>query len=137
MPLAGRWVDRYGHRTGIAAAMAIGGAGALITLIPWLPAIIAGLTLGATGVFIAQATSSSYIGAVTTQDRASAVGLYSTFYYAGGSMGAALPAALWNRGGWPACVALVVVVQAAGVVIAFTQWSAAAATHDVVPDTGV
>jgi predicted MFS family arabinose efflux permease len=137
MPLAGRWVDRYGHRTGIAAAMAIGGAGALITLIPWLPAIIAGLTLGATGVFIAQATSSSYIGAVTTQDRASAVGLYSTFYYAGGSMGAALPAALWSRGGWPACVALVVVVQAAGVVIAFTQWSAAAATHDVVPDTGV
>jgi YNFM family putative membrane transporter len=74
---------------------------------------------------------------VTTEDRASAVGLYSTFYYAGGSMGAALPAALWNRAGWSGCVGLIVAVQAAGVIIAFTQWSAAPATHDVVPDTGV
>ena len=34
------------------------------------PAIVCGLALCATGVFIAQATASSYIGAVTTQDRA-------------------------------------------------------------------
>lgn len=132
MPLAGRAVDRYGHRASIAWAMAVGGGGALMTLAPWLPAIMAGLALGATGVFIAQATSSSYIGAVTSEDRASAVGLYSTFYYAGGSVGAALPAALWNRGGWAGCVGLVVAVQAAGAFIAFTQWSAAPATHDVV-----
>ena len=76
--------------------MAIGAAGALLTLVPSLPAIVAGLALCATGVFIAQATASSYIGAVTTQDRALAVGLYSTFYYAGGSVGGALPAALWT-----------------------------------------
>ena len=98
-----------------------------MTLAPWLPVIIAGLALCATGVFIAQATASSYIGAVTTQDRALAVGLYSTFYYAGGSVGAALPAALWSRGGWPACVALD--RRRAGgavVLIAFTQWTAAA-----------
>ena len=43
----------------------------------------------------------------TTQDRGLAVGLYSTFYYVGGSVGGALPALVWNRGGWPACVALV------------------------------
>src|SRR3954468_10613796 len=137
MPFAGAWVDRYGHRAGIGSAMALGGGGALVTLIPWLPAIMAGLALGATGVFIAQATSSSYIGAVTTEDRASAVGLYSTFYYLGGSTGAALPALLWNRGGWPGCVALIVVVQATGVAIAFTQWSAAPASHEVVlPEAG-
>jgi YNFM family putative membrane transporter len=132
MPFAGMWVDRYGHRAGIASAMAVGAGGALMTLVPSLPVILAGLSLCATGVFIAQATSSSYIGAVTTQDRASAVGLYSTFYYAGGSVGAALPAALWARVGWPGCVGLVVAVQAAGVVIAFTQWSAAAPSHEVV-----
>jgi predicted MFS family arabinose efflux permease len=138
MPFAGHWVDMYGHRAGIASAMALGGGGALMTLIPSLPAIIAGLALCATGVFVAQATSSSYIGAVTTQDRASAVGLYSTFYYAGGSVGAALPAVLWNRVGWAGCVGLIVAVQAAGVVIAFTQWSPAPATHDVVlPEPGV
>jgi predicted MFS family arabinose efflux permease len=122
-PLAGRWVDVYGHRIGLGAAMGVGGAGALLTLVPWLPAVIAGLALSATGVFIAHATTSGYIGAVTTEDRGLAVGLYSTFYYAGGSVGAALPAVLWNVGGWPACVALVLAVQALGVAIALTQWA--------------
>jgi MFS transporter, YNFM family, putative membrane transport protein len=121
-PLGGRWIDRYGHRAGLASAMAIGGSGALLTLTPWLPAIVAGLALTSTGVFIAQAATSSYIGAVTTRDRALAVGLYSTFYYAGGSAGGAVPAALWALGGWPACVALIVVVQAAGVTIALRFW---------------
>jgi MFS transporter, YNFM family, putative membrane transport protein len=121
-PFGGRWIDRYGHRAGLALAMAIGGSGALLTLTPWLPAIVAGLALSSTGVFIAQAATSSYIGAVTTRDRALAVGLYSTFYYAGGSVGAAAPAALWNIGGWPACVALIVVVQAVGVTTALAFW---------------
>jgi YNFM family putative membrane transporter len=124
-PFAGRWNDAYGHRTGIASAMAIGGAGALITLVPWLPAIVAGLALCATGVFAAQATTSSYIGAVTTRDRALAVGMYSTFYYAGGSAGSAVPSIFWNSGGWTACVLLVVAVQLVGAAIAFTQWTTA------------
>ncbi len=131
-PFAGRWNDAHGHRSGIGSATIIGAAGALLTLIPWLPAIVAGLALCATGVFTAQATTNSYIGAVTTQDRALAVGMYSTFYYAGGSVGGALPSIVWATGGWTACVALVVTVQLAGVAIAFTQWSAAPADHDVV-----
>jgi MFS transporter, YNFM family, putative membrane transport protein len=121
-PFGGRWIDRYGHRAGLALAMAIGGSGALLTLTPWLPAIVAGLAFTSTGVFIAQAATSSYIGAVTTRDRALAVGLYSTFYYTGGSVGAAAPAALWSIGGWPACVALIVFVQAVGVTIALAFW---------------
>jgi YNFM family putative membrane transporter len=134
-PFAGRWIDIYGHRTGIALAMAIGGAGALLTLVPSLPAIVAGLALCATGVFTAQATTSSYIGAVTSKDRALAVGMYSTFYYAGGSAGGALPSIFWRTGGWTACVGLVVAVQLVGAAIAFTQWSPAPAHHDVVlPD---
>ena len=129
-PFAGRWIDRYGHRAGIASAMAIGGAGALLTLVPWLPAIVAGLALCATGVFTAQATTSSYIGAVTPTDRALAVGMYSTFYYGGGSVGGALPSLFLRSGGWPACVALVVVVQLVGAAIAFTQWSPVAAPSE-------
>src|SRR5262245_21415858 len=137
-PLSGIWVDRYGHRAGRGSAMAIGGAGALLTLIPWLPAIVIGLALCATGVFVAQATTSGYIGAVTTQDRALAVGMYSTFYYAGGSTGGALPALVWARGGWPACVMLVILVQAIGAVIAFTQWAESHAhASTAIPETGV
>jgi MFS transporter, YNFM family, putative membrane transport protein len=121
-PFGGRWIDRYGPRSGLALAMGIGGVGSLVTLVSWLPAIVAGLALCSTGVFIAQAAATSYIGAVTARGRALAVGLYSTFYYAGGSLGAAAPAALWTLGGWPACVALVVVVQLSGLAIALTFW---------------
>jgi MFS transporter, YNFM family, putative membrane transport protein len=137
-PFGGRWIDRYGHRTGLAMAMALGAAGALLTLAPWLAVIVAGLALCSSGVFIAQAATSSYIGAVTTRDRALAVGLYSTFYYAGGSVGGAAPSALWSRGGWPACVALIVIVQCVGVVISLTQWSSATSALDAaLPESGV
>jgi predicted MFS family arabinose efflux permease len=137
-PFGGRWIDRYGHRTGLALAMAIGAVGALLTLAPWLPAIVVGLALCSSGVFIAQAATSGYIGAVTTTDRALAVGLYSTFYYAGGSVGGAAPSALWKSGGWPACVALIVFVQCVGVSISLTQWSSAKSALDAaLPESGV
>lgn len=121
-PLGGWWVDKYGHRFGLGSAMAIGATGAFLTLAHSLPAIVAGLALTCTGVFIAQTTTSSYIGAVTTAERGLAVGLYSTFYYTGGSVGGVAPAAFWNLGGWPGCVALIVVVQLLGAGIALTFW---------------
>jgi MFS transporter, YNFM family, putative membrane transport protein len=122
-PIAGHLVDTRGHRVGLASGVAIGVAGALLTLAPWLPAIVAGLAMVATGVFISQATASSYIGSVTADDRGLAVGLYSTCYYAGGSLGGAVPALFWTAGGWKACVALVAVVQLATVTLALRFWT--------------
>jgi predicted MFS family arabinose efflux permease len=122
MPFAGRWIDARGHRAGLGSGMALGATGALLTLAPWLPVIIAGLALVGCGVFIAQATASSYIGAVTHEDRGLAVGLYSSCYYAGGSLGGALPALFWNAGGWLACVLLVIAVQAVTVAVALRFW---------------
>lgn len=121
-PFAGRWSDRFGHRAALAGGTALGVSGALLTLTPWLPTIIVGLTFVATGVFIAHATASSYIGAATTDDRGLAVGLYSTFYYVGGSAGAAVPAALMNVGGWTATVLLVLAIQIATCVVAWHYW---------------
>jgi len=130
-PYGGRWIDTYGHRVGLASAMGIGAVGALLTLVPSLAVIAAGLALTSTGVFVAQTTTSSYIGAVTTDDRALAVGLYSTFYYTGGSLGGAVPAMVWSLAGWPGCVALVVLVQSTGALVALTRWKGrdAAAAH--------
>jgi predicted MFS family arabinose efflux permease len=122
MPFAGRWIDVRGHRATLASSMAMGVTGALLTLAPWLPAIVAGLALVGAGVFAAQATASSYIGAVTHEDRGLAVGLYSTCYYLGGSAGGAVPALFWDAGGWPACVALVLIVQVTTVTIALRSW---------------
>jgi predicted MFS family arabinose efflux permease len=136
-PLAGRWVDRRGHRESLASSVIIGIVGALLTLSASLAAVVAGLALVATGVFVSQATASSYIGAVTRDDRGLAVGLYSTFYYAGGSLGAALPALFWTRGGWPACVGLVIAVQIVTGSVALTFWESASVVPGVVPEAGL
>ena len=135
-PFGGRWIDAYGHRAGLGSAMAISAAGALLTLAPSLLVILAGLALASTGVFIAQTTTSSYIGAVTTGDRGLAAGLYSTFYYTGGSVGAAAPAALWHLAGWPGCVALVVAVQCLGAAMAVTFWQSGPTHFDTSVEVG-
>jgi YNFM family putative membrane transporter len=122
-PFAGRWIDRRGHRAGISLAMALGLGGALLTMAHALAVIVAGLASFATGIFIGQATASSHVGAATDRHRGLAVGMYGTFYYAGGAIGAALPAAFWGAGGWPACVALVVGVQGAVLAIAWLTWT--------------
>lgn len=121
-PFAGRWVDAHGHRAGIAIGMTVGGLGALATLVPSLMVVVFGLAMAGTGVFVAQATASSYIGTVTEDDRGLAVGLYSTCYYVGGSLGGVLPALFWNTGGWTACVLLVMAVQGAAAGVALRFW---------------
>jgi predicted MFS family arabinose efflux permease len=122
MPIAGHAIDRRGHRVTLLASMAIGATGSALTLLTPLSAIVVGLALVGTGVFVAQAAASSYIGHVTKEDRGLAVGLYSTCYYAGGSAGGALPAMLWNAGGWTTCVMLVMVVQALTAALAARAW---------------
>ena len=121
--VAGRWIDDYGHRASLAAGMTIGAAGALLTLVASIPAVVAGLALVSTAVFVSQATASGYIGAVTQRDRGLAVGLYSLCYYVGGSLGAIVPGVFWRLGGWTACVALVAAVQAATIALALTFWT--------------
>ncbi len=122
-PFSGRWIDVYGHRTAMVAAIAIGISGSLLTLSGALPLVVIGLALVSSGVFIAQAAASSYVGASATRDRGLAVGLYAMFYYIGGSAGGALPSLFWTRGGWPACVALVVAVQLTTGAIALLAWN--------------
>ena len=103
--------------------MAIGVAGALLTLVPWLPAIVAGLALWPPACSSPRPPPAATSAASRRDDRGLAVGLYSTFYYAGGSLGGALPALFWTTGGWTACVALVVVVQLATMMLALSFWT--------------
>jgi MFS transporter, YNFM family, putative membrane transport protein len=125
-PFAGRLIDSMGHRVTLTLAFTGGIVGIALTLLPSLPAVVLGLSLCCTGVFIGHSSASSYIGTVAREGRASAVGLYVMCYYAGGSAGSALSGHFWNRGGWPACVALVVAVQVLTIVTALTFWKPAA-----------
>jgi MFS family permease len=121
-PLSCRWINTYGHRAALAIAMGLGVAGALLTLAHALVAIVAGLALICSGVFIAQAAANGYIGVAARSDRGLAVGMYATCYYVGGSVGGALPALFWTTGGWPACVALIVIVQCATAALGWAFW---------------
>ena len=122
-PPCGRIIDRYGHRKALTMAVAVGITGMLLTLLPNLWLVVTGLAFCCSGVFVAQATSTGFIGLAADRDKALAVGLYVTCYYVGGSVGAELPSFLWRFGGWTACVALVILVQLATITIALAGWS--------------
>jgi predicted MFS family arabinose efflux permease len=98
--------------------MAVWISGVLLTLAPPVAVIVLGLTLCAACGMLAQTISTGYVAAIAREGRSSAVGLYVTAFYAGGSMGAFLPGLAWEHGGWPACVAMVVAVQAVVALIA-------------------
>jgi YNFM family putative membrane transporter len=123
-PIAGRRIARDGHGKTLIRAAAIGAAGALLSLVPNVWAVIAGLAICSSGVFIAQASATTFVGVAARHNRALALGLYVSFYYAGGSVGGTVPGWLWQRFGWPGCVALVVAVQMAIAFVAWANWDA-------------
>jgi len=136
-PLAGRLIDRFGHRTTVLFAIATSAAGLLLTLVPSLAAIVAGLTVMTTGVFAAQASSQGYIGIVARERRSTAAALYLTVYYVGGGLGAVLPAAVWARGGWPATVGVILGVQLLAAALAAALWTATSAPHSLTGKKGL
>lgn len=121
-PIAGKTIDRMGHRFALTMAMGTGAAGISLTLLPHLSLVLTGLAMCCTGVWIAQSAASSYIGTVAREARAAAVGLYVMFYYLGGSFGSELPGHFWNRGGWPVCVALIITVQLLTIAMGAAFW---------------
>ena len=105
-PQSGRFLDRFGfrHTTVLYCAMMI--AGLALTLIKSLPVVIVGLAVFSSGVFIAQAAATVQTGVIAGRARSSAAGLYVTFYYLGGTVGATLTDWFWRRAAWPGCAAL-------------------------------
>ena len=121
-PFAGRGIDAYGHRAVLVAALGLCAGGAVMTLSPSLTVVSLGLSIFATGVFCAQAASSSHVAHHAERDRALAIGLYVSCYYVGGTVGGSVPAGLWAAGGWRACVAFILGVEAAMLAIAWRYW---------------
>ncbi len=87
-----------------------------------LALIVLGLSLLAIGIFTEQMLSIGYVAVAGERARSTAVGLYVTSYYIGGSLGGIAPAWIWSHLGWPGCVALVLVVQAAAIAVAWLAW---------------
>jgi predicted MFS family arabinose efflux permease len=105
-PLAGPLVARLGRRGVVLCGQAGWAAGIVLTLIPHIAPIFIGLVIAACSGFICQAVSTGYVAYAATQARSSAVGLYVTFYYLGGTAGAAIGGLAWRGAGWLGCVLL-------------------------------
>ena len=112
-PMTGWAIAQLGRRRLLLTIMATWMTGALMTLAPPVVVIVLGMTLCAACGMLVQTISTGYVTVIAKEGRSSAVGLYVTAFYMGGSLGAFLPGLVWERGGWPACVAMVVGVQAA------------------------
>jgi len=121
-PVATRLALRFGRRRTVLLAALAGSGGLLLTLVPWLPGILIGLAFTAAGIFTEQVLSLGYVAAAARRSRSTAIGLYVTCYYVGGSLGGILPASIWHHLGWPGCVALVLAVQVAAMLVTQTVW---------------
>lgn len=122
-PAAGYVISRTGLLPGILGAVSLSMAGVLLTLFHSVLIVIIGLAMVCTGVFISQATASSYIRVAAPEGgRVSAVGLYLSCYYLGGTAAGVVPSVFWSIGKWTACAILVVVIQLASLIIALLGW---------------
>jgi len=127
VPATGWMMARLGRRRFTLAVLAAWACGALLMLAPPLPSILAGLTLCAVCGMLCQTIATGYVTASAREGRSSAVGLYVTAFYVGGSMGAFLPGLAWEEAGWAGAVAMVLLMLAVMAVVAALAYRGAAA----------
>ena len=84
-----------------------------------LTAVLIGLMLVGVGTFFAQATATGFVSRAATADRGSASGLYLACYFLGGLAGSAVLGQVFDRFGWPACVAGIALSLLVAALLAF------------------
>lgn len=108
-PLAGMMAKRIGAKPAFWLALAVAGLGLPLLLTSALPLVLCGLALVAIGTFFAQALATGFVSRAVTGDRGgdrgSAGGIYLASYFFGGLVGSAVLGQVFDRFGWPACVA--------------------------------
>jgi predicted MFS family arabinose efflux permease len=121
-PLAGRYIDRWGYMRSLQGALAISATGLLLTLLPSLVAVVIGLTVCSTGVFLCQSATISAIAKSVSEGRSLATGIYYLSYYAGGAAGSWIAGIAFEEHGWTGSVLTIGVFQAIAVAIVTIVW---------------
>ena len=111
-PMAGRLVGHAGTQLAMRIALGIAIAGTPLLLLPYLPAVLTGMTLMGVGTFLAQAIATGFVGRAARSEPGSASGIYLACYFLGGLTGSAVLGQIFVIFGWPACVAGVAVALA-------------------------
>ena len=122
-PWTGRLIARFGRRDFMLGVIAVWIAGALLLLAPQTAMIFAGLLVCATCGMLCQTVSTGYVTLIAKEGRSSAVGLYVTCFYIGGSVGAFLPGLTWDSAGWPAAVGMSIAMQVIMALIIGLAWT--------------
>jgi MFS transporter, YNFM family, putative membrane transport protein len=122
VPWVGRAIALFGRRPFVLGVVALWIVGALLLLGRPVSVIMAGLTLCAVCGMVCQAVSTGYVTMTAKEGRSSAVGLYATAYYVGGSAGAFLGGLAWTFYGWYGCVAMIVAMQAFIAAVVAAAW---------------
>jgi len=121
-PVAGRLGAKMNRRLLMAGCTGLILAGLALTLASPLWVICLGLLLVCFGVFPQQTLATGFIGVAARGAKSTAVGLYVTSYYIGGSFGGIIPAAAWHSAGWPGCAAITALVQLGMLGFAWKSW---------------
>lgn len=106
-PFTGLLVSHLGRRRFGMIALSVWMGGILLTLAPSLPVIIVGLCMITGSGFYVQVCCQSFVATNAREGNSSAVGLYVTSFYIGGSFGGLIPGLLWSTTGWPGVVGLI------------------------------
>src|SRR6202050_1282814 len=122
VPWVGRAITLFGRRPFVLGVVALWIFGVLLLLAPPVSVIMTGLTLCAVCGMVCQAVSTGYVTMIAKEGRSSAVGLYATSYYVGGSAGAFLGVLAWTFAGWGGCVAAIVAMQIIIAAIVAIMW---------------
>jgi YNFM family putative membrane transporter len=122
VPWVGRGIALFGRRTFVLGIIGIWIVGVLMMLAASLTMILTGLTLCAVCGMLCQAVSTGYVTMTAKEGRSSAVGLYATTFYIGGSAGAFLGGIAWTVAGWSGCVAMILAMQLIIATIVAIAW---------------
>jgi YNFM family putative membrane transporter len=122
VPWVGRGIAAFGRRRFVLGTIAVWFVGVFLMLAPPVVFILAGLTLCAVCGMLCQTVATGYVTLTAKEGRSSAVGLYASVYYVGGSAGVFLTGFAWTWAGWPGCVATVAAMLAIMVVIVAKAW---------------
>ncbi len=122
VPWTGRAITIFGRRRFVLGLIAVWVVGALLLLASPVSIILTGLTLCAVCGMLCQAVSTGYVTLTAKEGRSSAVGLYASIFYIGGSAGAFLNGLAWTFAGWNGCVAMIVAMLAIMAVIVAIAW---------------
>jgi YNFM family putative membrane transporter len=111
--VSGLLADRFGRRAILPSGCALAITGVLLTLLPWLPAIVVGMAGLTAGFFVVHGLASGWVAArahLVGASASQAAAFYLCAYYAGSSVFGSLGGSAWAAAGWSGVSALALVL---------------------------